>query len=67
MGALDPALFRTDAIAADTELLNRQLITLLTPMPDWWVIGAQAMRDARSRGEGPFPRPISSTASTTCR
>ena len=60
MGTLDPSLFRTDAVAADTELLNQQLIDLLTPMPEWWVTGPQATRDARARGEGPFPAPVKS-------
>jgi acetyl esterase len=52
---LDPALFRADAISADTAQLNQQLIGLLTGLPDWWVVGAEATRDARRRGEGPFP------------
>ena len=60
MGTLDPSIFTKEAIASDTELLNQQLITLLTPMPEWWVTGPQATRDARARGEGPFPAPVKS-------
>jgi acetyl esterase/lipase len=51
----DPALFRPEAVAGDTAHLNQQLIGLLTPLPEWWVVGAEATRDARRRGEGPFP------------
>jgi len=60
MGTLDPSIFTIEAIASDTELLNQQLIALLTPMPEWWVTGPQATRDARARGEGPFPAPVKS-------
>ena len=35
MGTFDPSIFTKEAIASDTELLNQQLITLLTPMPEW--------------------------------
>jgi acetyl esterase/lipase len=50
-----PALFRPEAIAPDTAKLNQQLIDLLTPLPEWWNVGAEATREARRRGEGPFP------------
>jgi acetyl esterase len=52
---LDPALFRPDAVSPDTVKLNNDLIGLLTGQPEWWVIGAEAARDARRRGIGPFP------------
>jgi acetyl esterase len=52
---LDPALFRAEAISEETRQFNEKLVKLLTPMPDWWVVGAQATRDARARGEGFFP------------
>jgi acetyl esterase len=53
--SLDPALFRPEAISPETAQLNQQLIGLLTGLPEWWVVGAEATRDARRRGEGPFP------------
>ena len=56
----DPALFRPEAIDADTAELNRQMIALLTGLPEWWVVGAEATRAARRRGEGPFPAAIKS-------
>jgi acetyl esterase len=51
----DPALFRPDAIAPETAKLNRDLIGMLTGLPEWWNVGAEATRAARRRGEGPFP------------
>jgi len=61
----DPALFRDDAIDHDTAKLNEQMISLLTGQPEWWIIGAAAMRAARRRGEGPFPAPIMSARART--
>ena len=55
MNPLDPALFRADAISEETRRFNEALIELLTPMPNWWEVGAQTVRDSRARGEGPFP------------
>src|SRR5580704_13834308 len=52
---LDPAVFRAEAISDETRRFNEVILKLLTPMPDWWVAGAQATRDARARGEGAFP------------
>ena len=52
---LDPAQFRPDAVASETRALNETLIKLLTPLPEWWVIGAETAREARRRGDGPFP------------
>jgi hypothetical protein len=45
---LDPALFRAEAISEETRRFNEAIVKLLTPMPDWWVVGAQATRDARA-------------------
>jgi acetyl esterase len=62
-GAIDPALFAEPAIAAETRALNAALIEMLNGTPNWWEIGAPAMRAARRRGEGPFPvTPMSSRA-----
>jgi acetyl esterase len=52
---LDPALFRPESVSEETRFFNDEVIRRLTPMPNWWEVGAQAVRDARARGEGPFP------------
>src|SRR5271166_6050258 len=52
---IDVALFRPEAISEETRQFNEQLIKLFTPLPNWWEVGAQAVRDSRARGEGPFP------------
>jgi len=57
---LDPALFHPDAVAGETRLTNETLIKLMTGAPEWWVLGAEATRVARRRGEGPFPAPVMS-------
>ena len=62
---LDPALFRPDAVAPEIRVLNENMVKLLTPMPNWWVIGAETMRGARRRGEGPFPPPVISPRAET--
>jgi acetyl esterase/lipase len=61
----DPALFQADAITPDTRALNDTMVRLLTPLPDWWVVGAAATRDARRRGDGPFPPPVFSARART--
>src|SRR5215831_1384852 len=61
----DPALFHDDAIDADTAKLNAQLIQQLTGQPEWWILGAEAARAARLRGEGPFPAPVMSDRAQT--
>jgi acetyl esterase/lipase len=62
---LDPTLFRPDAVTAETRALNDSLVQLLTPMPDWWVTGAETARAARRRGDGPFPPPVMSPRAQT--
>lgn len=57
---LDPTLFAADAVTPETRRLNDALVSLLTPMPNWWVTGAEAARAARRRGDGPFPAPVMS-------
>jgi acetyl esterase len=61
----DPAMFRDAAIDPETARLNAQMIELLTGQPEWWIIGAEAMRAARRRGEGPFPAPVMSNRART--
>ena len=56
----DPALFADAAIDAETAKLNSDMIQMLTGQPEWWIVGAAAMRAARRRGEGPFPAPVMS-------
>jgi acetyl esterase len=61
----DPALFRDAAIDPTTAKLNADMIELLTGQPEWWIVGAAAMRAARRRGEGPFPPPVMSSRART--
>ena len=61
----DPALFQDAAIDPETANLNAQMIELLTGQPEWWIVGAQASRAARRRGEGPFPAPVLSERART--
>jgi acetyl esterase len=60
MQVFDSSVFTVDAVSPETRTFNHQMIELMTPMPEWWVTGAQAMRDARARGNGPFPPPVRS-------
>ena len=55
MNPLDPKLFSASAVSEETRKLNATLIGLLTPLPNWWDVGAEATREARRRGDGPFP------------
>lgn len=52
---LDPALFRKEAISEETQGINAFIMELMKGVPEWWDVGAQAMRDARASGDGPFP------------
>jgi acetyl esterase len=61
----DPALFHDAAVSPDTADLNAQMIQTLTGQPEWWIVGAEAMRAARRRGEGPFPAPVMSSRART--
>jgi acetyl esterase/lipase len=61
----DPALFGEAAVDAETAAFNAQLIELLTGQPEWWIVGAEATRAARRRGEGPFPAPVTSSRART--
>jgi acetyl esterase/lipase len=53
----DPAWFRPEAISEETRILNESLIAAQSGLPNWWDSGAQATREMRARGEGPFPLP----------
>lgn len=52
---LDPAIFADSAISNETRTFNELLVKLMTPMPEWWDVGAETMREARRQGRGPFP------------
>lgn len=52
---LDPALFKPDAISAETRAINDAIVKAMAGMEEWWEAGAQKVRDARARGEGAFP------------
>ena len=45
--------------------LNSDMIQMLTGQPEWWIVGAAAMRAARRRGEGPFPAPVMPSGART--
>lgn len=65
MTDFSPALFRPEAVDADTAKLNADMIKLLTPLPDWWNTGAAAAREGRRQGRGPFPPPVMSPRART--
>lgn len=52
---LDPALFKPEAISAETRAINDAIVNAMAGMEEWWEVGAQKVRDARARGEGAFP------------
>ena len=52
---LDPAIFADSAITDETRNFNDLLVKLMTPMPEWWDVGAETTRQARRDGRGPFP------------
>jgi acetyl esterase/lipase len=62
---LRPALFRPDAIAEDTAKFNDAVVSLMTGLPEWWNVGAEATREARRQGRGPFPPVIKSPRART--
>jgi acetyl esterase/lipase len=55
MTDLDPSLFDDAAIPAETHAVNAAISELTKDMPNWWDVGPAKVRDARARGEGPFP------------
>lgn len=62
---LRPALFRKDAIADDTATFNDTVVSLMTGLPEWWNVGAEATREARRQGRGPFPPVVLSPRART--
>jgi len=61
----DPAMFRSEAISAETRAANEAFAKLLANAPDWWDIGVQVFRDARAKGGGPFPPIVRSDKART--
>src|SRR6516165_11703255 len=51
----DPRLFQPEAISDETRAFNKGIIAQFSQVSNWWEVGAQTIRDARARGEGPFP------------
>src|SRR5689334_5503007 len=62
---LDPAMFTDEAISPETRAYNAQLLAIFNAIDDWWVVGAARVREARARGEGPFPPAIKSPRAET--
>ncbi|HEX4002229.1 MAG TPA: alpha/beta hydrolase [Candidatus Acidoferrales bacterium] len=62
---LDPALFRPEAISAETLAANEAFRKATSMGPDWWDVGIQAFRDLRSKGTGPFPPVVHSEKART--
>ena len=58
--SFDASLFHPSAIPAETTAVNQRLIDLMSGLPDWWIVGAETIRQARRRGEGPFPAAVKS-------
>jgi acetyl esterase len=60
-----PLDFAPASVTEETRALNQQVIAAMTGTPDWWEVGAETVREARRRGEGPFPlAPKSERAAT---
>ena len=41
----DPKLYGDAAISAETRMLNASLVAIMTPLPNWWDIGAEVTRE----------------------
>jgi len=54
---LDPALFKPEAISAETRAANEALAKQFAAAPEWFHVGAQTYRELRAKGDPPF-RPI---------
>ncbi len=62
---LDPAVFKPEAISAETAAANDAFRKAMSAGPDWWDIGAPAFRAAAATGRGPFPPPEKSARART--
>ena len=45
-------VFHPEAVSKETHAVNRTVLKLFSNGPDWWEVGAPAVREARARGEG---------------
>ena len=61
----DPHTYSDAAISADMRAINNSLIEIMTPLPNWWEVGAELTREARRKGGGPFPLAPTSARATT--
>lgn len=61
----DPALFRPEAISAETLAANEAFRKAVSIGPDWWDVGAPAARANRVKGGGPFPPVVHSEKART--
>jgi acetyl esterase len=59
------ALFAAGAVDAETAALNEALVGLMTPLPNWWDVSAEVVREARRTGAGAFPAPVYSPRAAT--
>ncbi len=55
MFSIDPAVFRPDAVSAETRALNADIIQKLAAGPDPWTFTPAEIRARRAAGRGPFP------------
>lgn len=62
---MNPLDFSPSAVTADTRKTNESIIATMTGMANWWEVGAETVREARRRGEGPFPPTPRSERATT--
>lgn len=63
--SLDPALFKSEAISAETLAANEAFQKKTSGGPNWWDVGAAAYRALAASGKGPFPRPEKSARART--
>ncbi len=62
---LRPALFREAPSPRTRRQFNDAMVGLMTGLPEWWNVGAEATREARRQGRGPFPPPVMSPRART--
>ena len=52
---MNPLDFAPASVTDETRAANQAIVAAMTGTPDWWEVGAETVRAARRRGEGPFP------------
>eukprot|EP01037_Dinobryon_pediforme_P025834 gene25834-28135_t len=52
---IDPAVFAKEAISAETQQLNAEILARLEALPDQWSVEPAVTREMRARGVGAFP------------